>query len=122
MWHLSVTLLLQILNWLATFKPRQFTHATSVPDIVTQLCLLGTEEHPSDTHASDEDAIEDCPPPRLFAPQVSSPRIKKATSRNSIKNDVQSGLANPKLDNLISYLTEVDRRVQFNRVYVVSTC
>ena len=63
---------LQILNWLATFKPRQLAHAAAVPDVVRQLCSLAAEEHPQDTHATAEDAAEDCPPPRLFAPQVRS--------------------------------------------------
>lgn len=64
---------MQILNWLASCKPRQFSSATSVPDVVQQLCILAAEQHPSDTHDKDEEAMDDCPPPRLFAPQVTPP-------------------------------------------------
>ena len=61
---------LQVLSWLAGFKPRQLAHATSVAGLTEQLCTLATEDHPLDTHTSDEEAAEDNPPPRLFAPQV----------------------------------------------------
>lgn len=43
---------MQILAWLATFKPKQLARSAAVPDIVRQLCALATEPDPEDFDAS----------------------------------------------------------------------
>ena len=43
---------LQILAWVATFKPKQLARSAAVPDIVRQLCTLATEPDPVDFDAS----------------------------------------------------------------------
>jgi hypothetical protein len=44
----------------------------SVPDVVMQLCVLASEVSDDDSAATGvpTDAMDDCPPPRIFATQV----------------------------------------------------